>query len=115
MSVEWNPFKNKLFKEFWFWLLLLLFVFVLEFLFFVLFVSLLLLLLESVTVILAKIFFVILNCFLITFVTIREILPDGERPNDISTLLLSGNHGKVSKIVRFGEPSNPKDFQRVIK
>ena len=33
-------------------------------------------------------------------------------PNDISTLLLSGNHGKVSKIVRFGEPSNPKDFRR---
>jgi hypothetical protein len=33
-------------------------------------------------------------------------------PNDVSTLLLSGNHGKVSKIVRFGEPTIPKDFNR---
>jgi hypothetical protein len=33
-------------------------------------------------------------------------------PNDVSTLLLSGNHGKVSKIVRFGEPSAPRDFSR---
>jgi hypothetical protein len=33
-------------------------------------------------------------------------------PNDVSTLLLSGNHGKVSKIVRFGEPTLPKDFNR---
>ena len=33
-------------------------------------------------------------------------------PNDVSTLLLSGNHGKISKIVRFGEPSCPKDFLR---
>jgi hypothetical protein len=33
-------------------------------------------------------------------------------PNDVSTLLLSGNNGKVSKIVRFGEPSAPRDFSR---
>lgn len=33
-------------------------------------------------------------------------------PNDVSTLLLSGNHGKVSKIVRFGEPNAPKQFTR---
>lgn len=33
-------------------------------------------------------------------------------PNDVSTLLLSGNHGKISKIVRFGEPTLPKDFDR---
>ena len=31
-------------------------------------------------------------------------------PNDTSTLLLSGNHGFVSKIVRFGEPSPPTNF-----
>ena len=33
-------------------------------------------------------------------------------PSDISTLLISGNHGKVSKIVRFGEPNAPKQFTR---
>lgn len=33
-------------------------------------------------------------------------------PSDISTLLISGNHGKVSKIVRFGEPNAPKEFTR---
>ena len=33
-------------------------------------------------------------------------------PNDISTFLLSGNHGKVAKIVRFGEPTCPKEFLR---
>lgn len=31
-------------------------------------------------------------------------------PNDTSTLLLSGNHGFVCKIVRFGEPSPPTNF-----
>lgn len=31
-------------------------------------------------------------------------------PNDVSTLLISGNHGKVSKIVRYGEPNAPQHF-----
>ena len=31
-------------------------------------------------------------------------------PSDVSTLLISGNHGKVSKIVRYGEPNAPQHF-----
>ena len=33
-------------------------------------------------------------------------------PSDVSTLLISGNHGKVSKIVRYGEPNAPQHFTR---